>query len=80
VRAKTLPEQFAEAQASLIEAQRIHDGIRAEYFLDRRKRAKAGEELEPLLCSDSAAWQDQLRREQIARENGEQDRKAGLAA
>jgi hypothetical protein len=80
MKAKPLVEQFAEAQAALGEATRTHDRIRSEYFADRRRRAKAGENLEPLECHDSAVWQEQLRRESIARENGEQDRRAGLAA
>ena len=78
MKAKPLAEQYAEAQDALAEATRNHDRIRAEYFLDRRRRAQAGEELEPLSCSDSSAWQDQLHREEIARSNGEQDRLAGL--
>jgi hypothetical protein len=75
-----LAEQFAEVQGVLAEATRTHDRIRSEYFADRRKRAKAGEDLEPLECHDSTVWQEQLNRESIARENGELDRKAGLAA
>jgi hypothetical protein len=80
VKAKTLADQFAEAQDRLAEATRDYDRIRAEYFFDRRLRAKNGDELESLLCSDAGAWQEQLRREQVARENAELDRKAGLAA
>jgi hypothetical protein len=75
-----LSEQFAQAQADLDEAQRAFERVRGEYFFDRRRRAQAGEELEPLNCTDSSVWQDQLAREQIARANGEQDRLAGLVA
>ena len=80
MKSKSLAAEFAEAQDALLEATRTHDRIRSDYFLDRRRRAQAGEELEPLSCSESSAWQDQLHREQIARSNGEQDRLAGLAA
>jgi hypothetical protein len=74
----SLAAQFAEVRDALLEATRSHDKVRAAYFLDRRRRAQAGEELEQLVCHDSDAWQTQLRREGIARENGEADRKAGL--
>lgn len=78
-KAKTLAEQFAEVQAALDEAQRTYDRVRSSYFFDRRKRAKAGEELEPLVCTDSNAWSDQLGREDVDRRNGAEDRRAGLA-
>jgi hypothetical protein len=80
MKAKQLSEQFAEAQDVLAEATRNYDRIRADYFADRRKRARAGEALEPLECSDSNLWSDQLHHESVARPNGEQDRLAGLAA
>jgi hypothetical protein len=73
-----LADEFQAAQARLAEATLAFDRIRADYFLDRRKRARAGEELEPLECTDSNAWQEQLHREAVARSNGEQDRRAGL--
>jgi hypothetical protein len=80
MKARSLSAKFAEAQEVLAEATRKHELIRSEYFADRRKRARAGEGLEDLVCSDSNAWSEQLGRESIAREIGEQDRFAGLAA
>ena len=76
----TLAQQFAAAQAARDEAQREYERIRGRYFWDRRCRAQAGEELEPLEVTDSNVWSEQLNRERIARENGEQDRRAGLLA
>ena len=80
MKAKPLSEQFAQAQETLAEATLAFDRVRAEYFFDRRKRARAGEDLEPLECADSNLWSEQLHHEAVARANGEQDRLAGLAA
>jgi hypothetical protein len=80
MRAKSLSEQFAAAQDALAEATRAYERVRSEYFADRRRRAKAGEDLEPLEWRNSNLWSEQLAREQVARTNGEQDRLAGLAA
>jgi len=54
--------------------------VQSDYFLDRRRRAAAGEELESLSCPDSSTWSDQLHREQLADTNAERDREAGLVA
>jgi hypothetical protein len=78
MKAKSLADQFADAQEALAEATLNHDRVRAEYFADRRRRAKLGEDLEPLDCLDGTVWQAQLAREEVARSNGEQDRLAGL--
>ncbi|HEX5172999.1 MAG TPA: hypothetical protein VFV91_02500 [Gaiellaceae bacterium] len=80
MKAKPIAERFAEAQDALAEAQRNYERIRSDYFADRRKRARAGMDLEPLECLDSGAWQEQLHHEAVARSNGEQDRLSGLAA
>jgi ABC-type transporter lipoprotein component MlaA len=78
-KAKPLSEQFAEAQDRLAEAEQAYAHIRSAYFLERRQRAARGEKLEPLLCTDANAWNDQLHREQLAREHAQADREAGLA-
>jgi hypothetical protein len=78
VKAKTLGDEFQAAEAALLEAQRRYEKVRADYFLQRREVARAGGDLPPLLCADAEAWQAQLHREQVARSNGVEDRRAGL--
>jgi F0F1-type ATP synthase delta subunit len=64
---QTLAQRFAKAEINLAEAQRQYDRVRSEHFLDRRRRAARGEELEQLICSDSNAWNQQLNIERLAR-------------
>jgi F0F1-type ATP synthase delta subunit len=52
---QTLAQRFAKAESNLAEAQRQYDRVRSEHFLDRRRRAARGEQLEQLICSDSNA-------------------------
>ena len=71
-----LAEQFATLQDERDRIETAYLKLKSEYFADRRMRAKRGEELEPLLLTDSAEWSTQLGREAIARSNAESDREA----
>jgi hypothetical protein len=70
----TLAQRFHEAQLALAEAQRTYDATRHAYFTERVQRVRAGEAVEPLAVIDGLGYEDQLRREGIARSNGEADR------
>ena len=77
---KSLEQQFHEAETAAVEAVRTLENVRASYFEDRRRRLRAGEDVEALACLDSGVWSEQLARESIVRKNTAEDRRAGLAA
>jgi len=75
---KSVGDQFHAAEQTLLAAQRQYDRLRAEYFADRCRRIKAGEQVEPLIVANSDAWREQLGHEAVYRKNAETDRIAGL--
>jgi hypothetical protein len=72
-RTKSLADRFAEAQSALHSARLAYEQVRHAYFQDRIHRIRAGEVVEPLAVTDGMAFENQLRRENIARSNAEED-------
>ena len=77
-RAKSLEQQFHEAEAVVAEAQITLAKVRAEFLRERREAIRRGEDPGPFVTLDSDLWNETLSRESIWRKNAAEDKRAGL--